>query len=194
MSILTQIEQRRALRALDVRPIPQETLLRLAQAAHLAPSCANTQPWRLITVVDQVRLDALKASLTQGNYWAQKSPAITAFITDLEWDARLDGGRDYAFFDLGQAAMNYQIQANGEGLIAHPIAGFNPSIAKKALEIPEKTVLMTLVILGFPGDPSHLNERHFAAERSARTRKALEDVFAFNSWTSPMLPPLKDKA
>ena len=41
----------------------------------------------------------------------QKAPAITALVTNFDWDARLDNGRDYAFFDLGMAAMNYQLQA-----------------------------------------------------------------------------------
>jgi len=170
MTIISPIDQRRALRAIDVKPIPQNMLVRLAQAAHLAPSCSNAQPWRLITVVDSLRLEELKAALTPGNYWAKKSPAISAFVADLEWDTRLDGGRDYAFFDLGQAAMNYQVQATSEGLIAHPIAGFDQVAAKRALCIPQTAVLMTLVELGFPGDLSHLNERHQAAERSPRNR------------------------
>jgi nitroreductase len=193
MTIVSPIDQRRALRAIDVKPISQEILLRLAQAAHFAPSCANAQPWRLITVVDSLRLQELKSALTPGNYWAKNSPAITAFVADLEWDARMDGGRDYAFFDLGQAAMNYQVQATSEGLIAHPIAGFDQVAAKRALCVPQTAVLMTLVVLGFPGDTSHLNERHQAAEKSPRVRKPLEDVFSFDTWEQRLEPPAKTK-
>lgn len=84
MAVIKQIEARRAYRALAEEPIPPETLIRLVQAAHLAPSCANSQSWRIVTVVDRVPLDALKATLSSGNYWAKKSPAIAAFVSSLE--------------------------------------------------------------------------------------------------------------
>jgi nitroreductase len=191
MPLVKQIERRRAFRALAEKPIPTETLLRLVQAAHFAPSCANSQPWRIITVVEPSKLEALKATLSPGNYWAKKAPAIAAFVTSLEWDARLDSGRDYAFFDLGMAAMGFQLQAAEEGLISHPIAGFDPVAAKAALAIPEDVTLVTLVILGYPGDPSGLNERHLASEKSPRTRKPLEEVSAFDAWTEALRPPPK---
>ena len=188
MAILRQIQSRRAYRALDTRPIAREVLLRLLEAAHLAPSCSNNQPWRIVTVVEPARLEALKASLTPGNYWAKKAPAISAFVTQLDWDARLDGGRDYALFDLGQAVMAYQLQAVEEGLRVHPIAGFNPAIAKEALGIPETAILETLVILGWPGDPSDLSEKHQIGEKAARSRKPLEDIAAFDAWSDKLLP------
>jgi nitroreductase len=188
MPLLAQIEKRRAFRAMSEEPISKETLLRLAEAAHLAPSCSNNQPWRIVIVSDRDRLEGLKASLTPGNYWARKAPAIAAFVTRQDWDARLDHGRDYAFFDLGMSAMNFQLQAIEEGLFVHPIAGFDPLVAKQSLGIPESAVLVTLVILGYPGDSSHLNEKHLAGETSPRMRKPLEEVAAFDSW-SPVLEP-----
>lgn len=191
MPILNAIEKRRAARALDEAPIPRETLERLVEAAHLAPSCMNNQPWRIVSVADPDRLAALKETLSPGNYWARKAPAIAAFITRVDWDARLDGGRDYAFFDLGMAAMAFQLQAVSEGLVAHPIAGFNPAAAKEVLGVPEEAVLVTLVVLGFPGDPSGLNEKHLASERSERTRKPLKEVSAFDAWNDGLLPPRK---
>jgi nitroreductase len=191
MRLLAQIEKRRAYRALRDEPIPRETLTRLAEAACLAPSCSNSQPWRIITVSNPEKLEAFKAALTPGNYWALKAPAITAFVTSQDWDARSSLGRDYAFFDLGMAAMNYQLQALEEGLIAHPIAGFDPALAKRFLGIPEVAVLLTLVIIGFPGDSSHLSEKHLASERSERVRKPMEEVFAFDSWISSLEPKPK---
>jgi nitroreductase len=188
MPILAQIEQRRAYRAIDPRPIPTEVLLRLAQAAHLAPSFANMQPWRIVTVTEGEHLLKLKEALAPGNYWARRAPAIAAFVTELDWDGRLDHGRDYAFFDLGQAAMNYQLQAVADGLIAHPVAGFSVETAREILGIPASAILVTLVILGYPGDASHLNEKHLEGERSLRNRKELELVHASDVWLPGLLP------
>jgi nitroreductase len=191
MPIVKQIEARRAHRALDGKPIPNEVLLRLAQAAHLAPSFANGQSWRIITVVDPARLETLKAALSAGNYWAKKSPAIAAFVSSLDWDGRLDGGRDYALFDLGMAAMNYQLQAVEEGLVVHPIAGFDHGAAKLALGLPEAVVVETLVILGYPGDSAGLSEKHLASETSKRDRKSLDEVSAFDVWNEKLAPKPK---
>ena len=191
MQILGAIEKRRAYRALSEAPIDAEVLRRLERAATLAPSCSNNQPWRIVTVTAPDRLEALKAALSSGNYWAKKAPAIAAFVTDLSWDARLEGGRDYALFDLGQAAMAFQLQAVEEGLFVHPIAGFNQAAAKRALDIPDGLILETLIILGHPGDPGSLSEKHQAAERSPRDRKPLEAVSARNAWNEALVPPPK---
>ncbi|HEY9054608.1 MAG TPA: nitroreductase family protein [Rectinemataceae bacterium] len=188
MHVMDAIESRRAYRAMDSKPIPEEVLLRLVRSAHLAPSCMNNQPWRILIVSEPSRLDALKASLSPGNYWAKSSPAIAAFVTSPDWDARLDGGRDYALFDLGQAAMAFQLQAVEEGLYVHPIAGFGQALAKEALGIPERLVLEALVVLGYPGDISNLNEKHAQSERGPRVRKSLEDVFAFDTWNARLEP------
>lgn len=191
MAIMKQIESRRAYRALSSRPIDRDVLVRLVQAAHLAPSAANNQPWRIITVTDPERLEALKATLAGGNYWAKTSPAIAAFVTSPEWDLRLDSGRDYALFALGMAAMAYQLQAVEEGLYVHPIAGFNAAAAKQVLGIPEQAVLETLIILGYPGDSSGLSEKHLESEKGPRQRKPLDEVAAFDVWNDRLVPPAK---
>lgn len=188
MELLKQIAQRRAYRAYSDRPIPESTLERLARAAHAAPSFMNRQPWRIVMATDPEVLQSLKGALTAGNYWAKPAPAIAAFVTSPEWDGRLDGGREYALFDLGQAAMALQLQAVAEGLIAHPIAGFDAATAKKVLGIPDSLILETLVILGFAGDPAGLNERHRASEESPRLRKPLDEVFARDRWNEALFP------
>ena len=66
--ILQPIEARRAKRALSDRPIDRGTADTLLRAAHLAPSCSNNQPWRLIAVDDPEVLAAVKNGLTRGNY------------------------------------------------------------------------------------------------------------------------------
>ncbi|PKL13831.1 MAG: nitroreductase [Spirochaetae bacterium HGW-Spirochaetae-8] len=190
MAILPIIESRRAFRALATDPISSGVLTRLTEAAHLAPSSGNNQPWRIVTVVDQIKLEALKETLSAGNYWAKKAPAIAAFVTNPEWSMRL-AGRDYAYFELGMAAMAYQLQAVEEGLRVHPIAGFDSVEAKKVLGIPELCTLEVLMVVGYPGDPAGLGEKHRELEKSVRSRKPLDQVAAFDSWNEGLLPPPK---
>ncbi len=190
MALLKEIETRRAKRALATTPIEEKVLLRLAQAAHLAPSSMNSQPWRMITVKDPIVLDKLKETLAPGNYWAKKAPAITAFITNPSWGLTL-GDVAYTPFELGMAAMAYQVQAVAEGLYVHPIAGFTSKDAKKVLGIREEDTLVTLIILGYPGESEGLSEKHLESENSLRSRKSLDDVACFDLWDDRLVPQTK---
>ena len=190
MELLKQLEKRRAYRAIGSRPVEKEVLVRLVEAAHLAPSSANNQPWRFITVVEHEVLDTLKGTLTRGNYWAKKAPVITAVVTNPVWSLQLDN-RDFAYFELGMAAMAYQLQAVQEQLIVHPIAGFDVAEAKRILQIGTDEILQTLIVLGYPGSIEDLNEKHRDLERSLRIRKPLNEVSSFDKWEAKLFPPSK---
>lgn len=174
------IAARRAKRALREDPIPQEDIERLMEAAHLAPSCFNNQPWRFVVAQGQ-KLEAVKKALPGGNYWALRSPAIVAVASHPELDCRLSDHRDYFLFDCGMAVGFLMIQATQMGLVAHPIAGYDPMAVKAALGIPEDYVLITLVVLGWPGDPGELSDKHREIELGPRVRKPLSAVAGWNS-------------
>lgn len=181
--ILQVIENRFSRRALSSNPISEESLESILKAGSLAPSCFNNQPWRLVVVTDPDQLTKLKESLSEGNAWAKKAPAIIALCTKPSLDCRLDEGRDYALFDLGMATMNMQLQAEHEGLKSHVIAGFSVKSAKKILNLPDDMQLVALFILGEAGTDELLNDAQKKAETAPRSRKTLTDICFYNSWT-----------
>ncbi len=187
MTLLSAITERRAYRALSDETIDESVLNRLAEAARLTPSSGNNQPWRIITVVESSTLEKLKEALSKGNYWALKAPALTAFVTNKKWSLQM-GERSFAYFELGMAAMAYQLQATEEHLIVHPMAGFNEKLAKEVLGIGDEEQIFVLVALGKQGETSYLNEKHLASESSQQIRKPLNQIFAFNGWTEDLNP------
>lgn len=174
------IAARRAKRALRPDPLPPAAIERLVEAAHLAPSCFNNQPWRFV-VAQGEKLAAVKNALPGGNYWALKSPAILAVASHPDLDCRLSDNRDYFLFDCGLAVGFLMVQATQMGLVAHPIAGYDPIAVKEALGIPKDYVLITLVVLGWPGDPAELSDKHREIELGPRVRKPLAAVLGWNS-------------
>lgn len=172
---------RRAKRALREDPIPEEYVQKLIEAAHLAPSCFNNQPWRFV-VAQGEKLEAVKKALPGGNYWALKSPAIVAVASHPELDCRLSDNRDYFLFDCGMAVGFLMVQATQMGLVAHPIAGYDPVAVKEALGIPKDYILITLVVLGWPGDPATLSDKHRELELGPRIRKPVSAVLGWNSF------------
>jgi len=180
--LLEPIEKRRAYRALSEKKIPGDVVQRILKAATFAPSCFNKQPWRFVAAESEEALQKIKTALPDGNYWVKKSPLIIMALTKNDLDCRLSDNRNYAFFDVGLAVENLILQAVSEGLIAHPIAGYNPVKIKEAFQIPDEYILLNLVIAGYPGDDSHLSEEYREKERSPRERKPMEEVVTLNEW------------
>lgn len=193
--ILKPIEARRARRALSDEPIDRAIVEEILRAAHLAPSCANNQPWRFVAIDDPRVLDLLKDHLSGGNYWAKPSPLIVAVASRPDLDCQIPDRREYYAFGCGMAAMNLMLQATELGLIAHPIAGFKQAPIKGVLEIPDSYQLITLIVLGHPNeDHSGLSDKHRTEETSERIRRPLDEVvnwnrFEFDDPASPEAEP-----
>ncbi|MCD5417123.1 nitroreductase family protein [Candidatus Bipolaricaulota bacterium] len=180
------IVERRAKRALSAEPVCAEEIGLLIEAAHLAPSCFNSQPWRFIVIDDKEKLAAIKETMPKGNYWTAPAPVIIAIASQRDLDCKLSDERDYFLFGCGMAAGNLMIQATEMGLIAHPIAGYNPTKVKEILKVPADYVLITLIIVARPGDPVNLSEDHRAIELGERDRKPLIEVMARNRFISEL--------
>lgn len=196
MELLKAISDRRAYRALSPGQLPADTVRRIIEAGTLAPSCYNNQPWRIVirdvlVLTDGPQTDTLRESLSEGNAWATKAPLIIAIAVRASDDCRLDDGRDYALFDAGLCAMNMITQATAEGIVAHPIAGYNPKKAKAALGIPAEYVLAVLLVVGKRGDPEAtgeglLKEWQLKSESGPRQRKPLGEVAFKDHWGEPL--------
>jgi nitroreductase len=179
--LIPSIENRRARRAMTDQAIDRETLETLLRAAHLAPSCANNQPWRFVVVNEEPALSQLKEHLSGGNYWAKASPSIVAVASRSNLDCQIPDGREYYLFGCGLASMNLLLQATELGLIAHPIAGFKSRPIKELLQIPADFTLITLIILGHPADGlGSLSEKHRIEETASRDRVPLPSVVSWN--------------
>lgn len=179
--LLSEIEQRRSRRGLSIEPLQADIIQEILTAGTLAPSCYNNQPWQLVPVQGE-KLSELHEALAEGNRWAKKAPLIIVLATRACDDCRLDEGRDYAHFDLGLCAMNMMLQATHRGLIAHPIAGFNPKKVRSILQIPKEYDVVTLLVIGKPGLTEDLESWQIKSETAPRDRKMLDEVVHWNVW------------
>ena len=172
---------RRSTRAISSETLSEEELGRLAEAATLAPSCFNNQPWRIVIATGDV-LEEVKGALSRGNAWALSSPAIVALAAAKEDDCEIPDGRSYSLFDTGLAAENLMLQATRMGLVAHPIAGFEQAKVRAALKVPKKSTVIVLIVLGRPGDISNLSEKHQETEAGPRQRRHMDELVGWNRY------------
>lgn len=183
-SIIQEIQDRRARRGIDERPIDRDVIDRIFTAATMAPSCSNKQPWRFMVASEGEALEKARDALLGGNYWAKKAPVLVVVTTRDSFDCQLNDDRNYAQFDTGMACFGLMLQATREGLYAHPMAGFDPEKLRSHFNIEADTRVITMIALGYPGNTSHLNEKHAESETSERSRLPLDDVIQWNGWSS----------
>jgi nitroreductase len=187
MDVKDAIHARRARRTIDTRPVPEQNVNELVEAMRLAPSCNNYQPWRVVVARSPESLEKVKAALSKGNVWATRSPLILVIAARPDDDCKLSEGRDYFLFGCGLAVGEMVLRATELGMIAHPIAGYDPVRVKESLGIPNEYVVIALVICGFPSiDASLLSEKQIALEKERPARKPIGENFFDDAWGRPM--------
>lgn len=174
-------------RAFSRRAVENETLLSLFEAARWSPSGANTQPWAFILTLqsDPEPFERLVNTLGERNQvWARQAPAL--ILTVVQREREPGKPNPWATYDLGQSVAHLSIQASALGLSVHQMAGFDPQKARVAFNLPDGYDPITVIALGYAGEPDQLPIELREREISLRTRKPLGE-FVFNgAWKKPI--------
>jgi nitroreductase len=173
MKLLNLLYARKATRAIDERPVEPERVEAILEAARLAPSCMNNQPWRFLVLTEP-------EALSGGNYWAKKAPVLVFGYSRPDWDCQSSDERDYYLFDLGLAVENMMLQATELDLVARPMAGFSPRKVKEAFGFSDEIKVVVAVAIGYEGDISTLDERKRATSLAPRERKPLKEIVRYD--------------
>jgi len=169
---------RRSIRRYLETPVEPEKLRACLEAARIAPSAHNAQPWRFIVVDDP----ALKARLTgesftgiyTGSKFAAKAPVILVLVAKREFVAHHLGARiqrvPYYLVDMGIAGEHIVLQAEELGLATCWMGWFNYRKARKVLGIPRKYKVMARMPVGY------------AEKRPRREppRRTLDEIVTYN--------------
>lgn len=187
MDVKEAIKKRRAYRALEPVEITEELIRDLADAANLAASCFNNQPWRFVFVHDKDVLAKMKGALSQGNEWARSASMMIIVFSKKEDDCIIKD-REYFLFDTGMAVAHLVLRATELGLVAHPIAGYSPKKTRAILGIPEDMKVITLVIVGRKSaDLSNLADDQIEIEKERPDRQPLGDFVYVNAYKQQIL-------
>ena len=162
MTFLDLVRQRRSVRCYEPgRPIPRETLDRCLEAARLAPSACNSQPWSFVVVDEPAQVRALAEAACGHppygmNRFAMNASALIAVVTEkMKLAARLGAqfrGVQYSLVDIGIACDHLILQAAEEGIGSCWLGWFNERVVKDRLDIPRARKVELLICLGFAAD------------------------------------------
>ena len=164
---------------LSKRPIEREKLEQVLEAARLAPSARNLQPWRFVVVQGDEAIDELATAFNETNQEVGNGSAIIVVCAREEDDVSRDG-RPYYLFDCGLAVENMLLAATDLGLCTHPILSFDEDEVKRILEIPAEYRVIVTTPLAYPAEATY--DEAAVDKLGARTRKCLDELVRWGKW------------
>ncbi|HEY5269504.1 MAG TPA: nitroreductase family protein [Anaerolineales bacterium] len=181
METLEVIRKRCSLKThLSGRKIEPEKINTILEAARLAASARNMQPWRFIIVQGKKAVEALAHAFGEPNLMIRQAPVIIIACARPGDDVMHDG-KEYYLFDVGMGVANMLLAATDLGLVTHPMAAFNEGEVKRILHIPDDVRVVIATPLAYPLEASY---DEAAKERlSQRTRKDLKELAYFDRWS-----------
>lgn len=165
-------------RAFAADTMTEAQVMQLLEAARWAPSASNNQPARFAWGLrGDAAFDAMLGGLVPFNQaWAKAAAALIVVASKpvVEKDGAVSGNVWHAF-DAGAAWMSMALQAQGMGLVAHAMGGFDAGLLGPAVGLPEGYVLQIVVAVGVHGETASLPEGLRGGE-VLRGRRAVADV------------------
>lgn len=161
-------------RAFLERPVENNKLISIFEAARWSASGGNEQPWRFILGIrPDETWENLFRCLDEGNQeWNSRVPVLILSVANMisTWSGKTSPFYQY---DTGQAVAQLSLEAMNQGLHVHQMGGFSSEKARELFSIPDDYAPMTIISLGYIGDPVSLSEKLKAREIAERKRKEL---------------------
>ena len=152
MDFYEVIRTRRSIRSYKPDPIPEEVLTRVLDAARIAPSGSNRQPWKFIVVKDEELKRRIAKACHSQMFIAEAPVVIVACGYNIHYNRGEYMGDFSMLVDVSIAFTHLILAARAEGLGTCWIGSFNNEEIKRILGIPEEVNVVAITPLGYPKD------------------------------------------
>jgi nitroreductase len=168
MDVFEAIKKRYSCRSYENRPVEQEKLDRVLDAARLAPSAKNQQDWRFVVVTDADTKAQLAEAANNQKFVGTAAAIIVACSNN---DHVMTCGQAIGPIDVSIALEHIALQAAAEGLATCWIGSFYPEKVRAVLGIPEYIEIIELMTIGYPAD----------SQKPPR-REPIENIVCYEKW------------
>jgi len=160
------IRERYSARAYLDKPVEEEKLRRVLEAAVLAPTAANWQAFRLIIISTAGRKEQLKKIYSRD--WFTQPPYVICVCSLRSESWTRKDGKNYGEVDAAIVMDHLILAAANEGLGTCWVGAFDPQAAREILDLSDDGEPVAFTPLGYAAD-----------EPGAKKRKRLEDLVRF---------------
>ena len=174
--------QRQSVRGYLDQPVEPEKLARCLEAARMAPSACNAQPWRFVVVDDPQLKDQVAGYATSGplvpmNHFTRQAPLLVVVVRESPNLTSKIGtiikDKPYTLMDIGIVALQFCLQATAEGLGSCILGWFNEAKVKELLQIPKSKRAELIITVGYPASQT----------LRPKMRKKLDDICCYNRYS-----------
>ncbi|MBE0674564.1 MAG: nitroreductase family protein [Bacteroidales bacterium] len=177
--MLNIIRMRQSDRGYTDKPVEEDKIERIVEAARLAPSACNAQPWKFIVVTDPLIrekvAEAASAKALGMNTFVSQAPVLIVIVREKpNLSSRIGASvkdKDYSLMDIGIASGFISLQACAEGLGSCIMGWFNEKLVRKILGIPSGKRIELIISVGYP-----------SKDYREKRRKPPEEVFSYNKY------------
>lgn len=175
MDVHEAIKSWRPCRAFQLRPLPDESVRKVLNAARYAASADDQQPWRFIVVRDEDGKKRLAQAVTKGTFLT-KAPVVLIALGAEEASSAVLGGYTLAYpLDVAASIQNLLLAATAEGLGSVWCTEFKEDRVREMFKIPEGVRVVGVLAIGYP-EPAPTNG-------GAASRRSLSEIVAYESFT-----------
>jgi len=169
MEFLELAKKRYSCRDYKSDPVEDDKLQQILEAARLAPTACNLQPFKLVVIHTKGREAELRRIYSSS--WFTQAPVIICAcgITSESWKRR--DGKDYCEVDATIAMDHLILAAASLGLGTCWIGAFNPDSAREILGLPGNVEPIAFTPLGYPAD-----------QPGGKSRKSLNEIVRHERW------------
>jgi nitroreductase len=166
------------------RPVSDEHLAAILEAARLAPSAENAQPWQFVIVRDPSVRARLVEEAFSGIYRRSRRNTAPVFLAlcgvhgAADLAARAAGHPSYTLTDCGIAGEHAVLAATELGLGTCWIGMFDRRRTRRVLGVPARVEVVALIALGWPAGPARTGQ-------TAERRKPLSAIAWLDAWGTP---------
>lgn len=173
------ITQRRSIRKYADKPVEREKINACLEAARLAPSACNSQPWHYIVIDDPQVKQAFAQQAFSGVYamtkWAAQAPVLVAVVSDRgNFTSRIGNffrRTEFYLVDQGISGEHFVLRAQDLGLGTCWIGWLDADKAARFFHLPKGKKIEHLLAVGYPAETPQ-----------PRPRQPLADMVSYNQY------------
>jgi nitroreductase len=167
------------------RPIGEDELRSMIEAARWAPSAFGDEPWRFVVCNKATSPESWRRAfecLGEGNKaWCENVPVLLLVCHDTAL-TRNDKPNPWAQYDAGAASVSLALQAASLGIMVHQMAGFDTEAAREVFNVPERYIPLVMVAAGYQVAEVNIAERFVDRENGSRARNPIGESFFAGTW------------
>ncbi|BBF42731.1 nitroreductase family protein [Lachnospiraceae bacterium KM106-2] len=178
---MKEVESRRSIRRYQKREVSEEIILEILEAARLAPSGSNTQPWQFIIIRSEKQKERITA-VDHNQRWMLSAPVFIVCVGDIRCRIKDSDGMELdetsplpelklVIRDMAIAAEHILLKAEQLGLGSCWTGWYEQKEMREVLGIPTDKYVVGVITIGYADE-----------NPKARPRKALSELIRYERW------------